>query len=123
MTYTNTKRHQMETFHTDFHPNRSPNMEVTSINPLTLVSRQYDCHTTCFLKAHYSSTNVCTQLLYRISCNPNNDSVADTMSSGVPRLFLSRGGSTNSVEGKGQRERGSMGGSPLVRGSTQFANE
>jgi hypothetical protein len=32
-------------------------------------------------------------------------------------------GSTNSVEDRGQRERGSGGGSPLVRGSTQFANE
>jgi hypothetical protein len=32
-------------------------------------------------------------------------------------------GSTNSVEDRGQREQGSGGGSPLVRGSTQFANE
>jgi hypothetical protein len=31
------------------------------------------------------------------------------------------GGSTNSVEDRGQRERGSGGGSPLVRGSAQFA--
>ena len=37
-------------------------------------------------------------------------------SSGVPRNFF-RGGSTNSVEDRGQRERGSGGGSPLVRGS------
>jgi hypothetical protein len=34
-----------------------------------------------------------------------------------------RGGSTNSVEDREQRERGSGGGSPLVRSSTQFANE
>jgi hypothetical protein len=33
------------------------------------------------------------------------------------------GGSTNSVEDRGRRERGSGGGSPLVRGSAQFANE
>jgi hypothetical protein len=33
------------------------------------------------------------------------------------------GGSTNLVEDRGQSERGSGGGSPLVRGSTQFANE
>jgi hypothetical protein len=33
------------------------------------------------------------------------------------------GGSTNSVEDRGQRERGSGGGSPLVRGSSKFANE
>jgi hypothetical protein len=33
------------------------------------------------------------------------------------------GGSTNSVEDRGQRELGSGGGSPLVRGSAQFAKE
>jgi hypothetical protein len=33
------------------------------------------------------------------------------------------GGSTSSVEDRGQRERRSGGGSPLVSGSTQFANE
>jgi hypothetical protein len=33
------------------------------------------------------------------------------------------GGSTDSVEDRGHRERGSGGGSPLVRGSAQFANE
>ena len=31
--------------------------------------------------------------------------------------FCSGGGSTNSVEDRGQRERGSGGGNPLVRGS------
>jgi hypothetical protein len=43
--------------------------------------------------------------------------------SGVPRNFFGRWGFKNSVEHRGQRERGSGGGSPLVRGSTQFANE
>jgi hypothetical protein len=45
---------------------------------------------------------------------------------GVPRNFFSGGGlegSTNSVKDRGQRERGSGGGRPLVRGSIQFANE
>jgi hypothetical protein len=37
--------------------------------------------------------------------------------SGVPRNFFRWGGSTNSVEDRGQREWGSGGGSPLVRGS------
>jgi len=38
--------------------------------------------------------------------------------SGVPRNFVPGvGGSTNSVEDRGQRERGSGGGSPLARGS------
>ena len=41
--------------------------------------------------------------------------------SGVPRNFV-RGGSTNSVEDRGQRERGSGGGSPLVRGSAGSCN-
>jgi hypothetical protein len=45
--------------------------------------------------------------------------------SGVPRNFVWGGGgvSTNSVEDKGPRERGSEGGIPLARVSTQFANE
>jgi hypothetical protein len=37
--------------------------------------------------------------------------------------FFSGEGSTNLVEDRGQRERGSGGGSPLVMDSTQFANE
>ena len=44
-----------------------------------------------------------------------------TTASGVPRNFF-RGGSTNSVEDRGQRERGSGGGSPLVRGSGGSCN-
>jgi hypothetical protein len=43
--------------------------------------------------------------------------------SGVPKIFFGGGGSTNSVEDKRQTERGSRGGSPLVGGSTQSANE
>ena len=42
-------------------------------------------------------------------------------SSDVPRNFV-RGGSTNAVEDRGQRERGSGGGSPLVRGSEGSCN-
>ena len=37
-------------------------------------------------------------------------------------FFGGGGGSTNSVEGRGQRERGSGGGSPLVRGSGGSCN-
>jgi hypothetical protein len=41
--------------------------------------------------------------------------------SGVPRNFVRfGGGSKDSVEERGQRERGSGGGSPLVRGSAKF---
>jgi hypothetical protein len=41
---------------------------------------------------------------------------------GYTRIFFS-GSLKNLVEDRGQREWGSGGGSPLVRGSTQFANE
>jgi len=42
---------------------------------------------------------------------------------GLPRNFVRGGwGSTNSIEGRGQRERGSGGGSPLVRGSGGSCN-
>jgi hypothetical protein len=45
--------------------------------------------------------------------------------SGIPRNFFGvwGWGSPNSVEDRGQREWGSVGGSPLIRGSTQFAKE
>ena len=42
--------------------------------------------------------------------------------SGVPRNFVRGGGSTNSLEDRGQREQGSGGGSPLVRGSGGSCN-
>jgi hypothetical protein len=43
--------------------------------------------------------------------------------SGAPNNGLwGGGGSTNSAENRGQIERGSEGGSILVRGSAQFAN-
>jgi hypothetical protein len=38
-------------------------------------------------------------------------------------FVLGEGGSINSVEDRGQRERGSGSGSPLVRCSVQFENE
>ena len=47
------------------------------------------------------------------------------MNSGVRRNFVRVGGegsSTNSAEDRGQRERGSEGGSPLVRGSGGSCN-
>ena len=43
--------------------------------------------------------------------------------SGVPSNFVQGGGgSTNSVEDRGQREQGSRGSSPLVRGSGGSCN-
>jgi len=42
--------------------------------------------------------------------------------SGVPRNFFGGRGSINSVEDRGQTERGSGDGSPLVRGSGDSCN-
>jgi hypothetical protein len=42
---------------------------------------------------------------------------------GVYTTNFFSGDSTNAVEDRRQREQGSGGGSPLVRGSTQFSNE
>ena len=39
-----------------------------------------------------------------------------------PGILFGAGGSTDSVEDRGQRERGSGGGSPLVRGSGGSCN-
>jgi hypothetical protein len=41
----------------------------------------------------------------------------------TPEVFSGGRDSTNSFEDRGQRKRGSGGGSPLVRGFAQFANE
>jgi hypothetical protein len=54
---------------------------------------------------------LCTQYCFLV--HTSNKPFAD---SGVPRNFV-RGGSTNSVEGRGQRGWGSGGGRPLVGGS------
>jgi len=59
-------------------------------------------------------------MVYTYSHRPERD--ADPSSSGVPRNFVREGGSTNSVEDRGQRERGSEGGSPLVMGSGGICN-
>jgi len=54
---------------------------------------------------------------------PNTVLPPTPLSSGVPGIFSGRGGSsTNSVEDRGQRERGSGGGSPLVSGSGGSCN-
>jgi hypothetical protein len=64
-----------------------------------------------------STSNI---ILYISELKLNQKNAVDT--SDVTRNFV-RGDSTNSVEDRGQRERGSGGGSPLERGSAQFANE
>jgi hypothetical protein len=73
---------------------------------------------------------------FTVTCRtfvPDNDTIlTETCWNRNPAQFLSveypeggggGGGLTNSVEDRGQREWGSGSGSPLVRGSTQFANK
>ena len=62
-----------------------------------------------------------------ISCiwqdrSENANKNSDTLQQWRTQEFCSGGGSTNSVEGRGQRERGSGGGGPLVRGSGGSCN-
>jgi hypothetical protein len=58
-------------------------------------------------------------------CQRDNVTKSAITVSGVPRNFVQGGGvfSKISVQDRGQREQRSGGGSPLVRGSAQFANE
>ena len=68
--------------------------------------------------------------LYLVTPEDGNDSLSRNvgtklplLGSGVPRNFVRGvGGSINSVEDRGQKERGSGGGSPLVRGSEGSCN-
>jgi len=55
-------------------------------------------------------------------CVESGGEIFSVLNSGVPRNFVRGGGSTNSVEDRGQRERGSVGGSALVRGSGGSCN-
>jgi len=63
----------------------------------------------CF-PTHFAPTVRTVDVNWRHSCT-----------SGVPNNFVRRG-STNSVEDRGQKERGSGGGSHLVRGSEGSCN-
>jgi hypothetical protein len=92
----------------------------------------------CCLFSNHSDVSVPSDVQHSISRVTNNSTFGNTVTSpqkttrhesvmsvycsGETRKFFS-GFSTNSVEDRGQRERRSGGGSPLVRGSTQFANE
>jgi len=60
-------------------------------------------------------------LVSLISCSYVRGHSLGFLVSGVPRNFV-RGGWTNSVEDRGQPERGSGGGSPLVSGSGGSCN-
>jgi hypothetical protein len=56
----------------------------------------------------------------RLYCTPKQHLLAPVA---TQEFFRGEGGSKNSVEDRGQRERGSRVSSPLVRGAVQFANE
>ena len=62
-------------------------------------------HNLCYI-VHLSDINIVIVVDYKLH-----------YISGVPRNFVLGGGSTNSVEDRRHRERGSGGGSPLVRSS------
>ena len=62
------------------------------------------------------------ELILSIELNHVAHSARTPYASGVPWNFVRWGGSTNSVEDRGQRERGSGGGSPLVIGSGGSCN-
>jgi len=64
------------------------------------------------------------QVASSVDCNETTERFLwMTDISGVPRNFVRwEGGSTNSFEDRGHRERGSGGGSPLVRGSGGSCN-
>jgi hypothetical protein len=46
----------------------------------------------------------------------------DLRSVAYPEIFFGEGGGSTNSGDRGQREQGSGGGSPLVRGSAKFAN-
>ena len=58
---------------------------------------------------------ICTEVL--LECNPWDLYSKSMLYQWHNQEFFSGGGSTNSVEDRGQKERGSGGGIPLVRGS------
>ena len=63
-----------------------------------------------------------TAYLYHVPASSlNMGLISYFLLSGVPRNFV-RGGSANSVEDRVQRERGSGGGSTLIRGSGGSCN-
>ena len=69
------------------------------------------------------STKYCTLHTLTSSCiHTYTHMYVHTVNQWRTQEFFSGGTSTNSVEDKGQRERGSGGGSPLVRGSGGSCN-
>ena len=68
------------------------------------------------------ATNVCEGSRGRSPLILNVSTACSWVQWRTQEFFSEGGGSTNSVEDRGQRERGSGGGSPLVRGSGGSCN-
>jgi hypothetical protein len=88
-----------------------------TIHQFTFNIEQKKCVTLPYIKLPFTDGPTCSMSHYNVMSHP--DSVTH---SGIARTFVWMGGSTNSGEDRGHRERGSGGGSPLVRGSAQFAD-
>ena len=61
-------------------------------------------------------------MYYGTHLRMNDMRIPNLLTVAYPGVFFGGGGSTNSVEDRGQRVRGSGGGSPLVRGSGDSCN-
>ena len=94
-------------------------MTVKAQSSVPLISGHLLC---CMLSAISSFT--IANLMKQCTCMKFHFNLEERASEAVayPGIFFLGGGSTNSVEDRGQRERGSGGGSPLVRGSGGSCN-
>ena len=72
--------------------------------------------------ASFLQTLLTTLLTLSKSISRKVDFTVESNSVAYPGILFGGVGSTNSVEERGQRERGSGGGSPLVRGSGGSCN-
>jgi hypothetical protein len=89
-----------------------------TMHPCTTIITNVERHPPNGMTSHHM-TQLSVPRISRASCFC---AIRVLQTSDVHRILLG-GGSKNSVEDRGQRERGSTGGSSLVRGSTQFTNE
>jgi len=90
-------------------------VEYYSVSIVEII--QHDCIIACALIVKTHTFSFCWRSQSRIhNRSPPSTAVA------YPGILFGGGGSTNSVEDRGQRERGSGGSSPLVRGSGGSCN-
>jgi hypothetical protein len=97
---------------TGYRRNHRVTTQLQLINIIVIIIKKPQYQTVSYTHADSHTIQQC--------CNVSKVTRA-VRDSGVARNLF-QGGSTTSVEDRGQIERGSGGGSPLVRGSDQFAN-